>query len=399
MRRRYFLAVLSMLAAPGTVRGGSDPAVRIGFSVAQSGLFAGLARAQPRAYELWRDRVNEAGGLDVAGTKRPVEFIWYDDQSSPAWAARIYDSLIGDDRVDLLLAPWGESAHRAVAPVVARHGFPLIATTPPTTAIREDAGDTLWFASALEPGRVAEALGALLANLGIASVAIATNELSAEFRERLVPLLAAREITVTIDESYPPDVADLTALLTRIKDSGVEGVVALTQPADAFLYMAQARDIGLAARFQFLLAGPGLPSFVAAFGKAAEGLVTAGQWAPDVDAWPGARSFAEAYTARFGLNDGLGDAALAYVSCEILGQAVATAGLDRAALRAAIAGRSFDTINGPIRFWGSVNAITPTALLQLQDGTARLIWPPSIATAGYRSPTRSVFTPFDEPIP
>ncbi|MEX2649136.1 MAG: amino acid ABC transporter substrate-binding protein [Alphaproteobacteria bacterium] len=399
MRRRRFLAILPILLVPGTVRGGSGPTVRIGFSVAQSGLFAGLARAQQRAYELWRDRVNEAGGLDVAGTKRPVEFIWYDDQSSPAWAARIYESLIVDDRVDLLLAPWGASAHRAVAPVLARHGFPLIATTAPTTAMREVAGDALWFASSVEPGRVAEAIGALLVNLGIASVAIATNELSAEFRERLVPSLAAREITVAIDESYPPDVADLTPTLTRIKDSGVEGVVALTQPADAFLYMAQARDMELGARFQFLLAGPALPSFAAAFGKAAEGLVTAGQWTPDVAAWPGAKPFAEAYAARFGATDALGDAALAYVSCEILEQAVATAGLDRAALRAAIAGGSFDTINGPVRFTGSENAITPTALLQLQDGAPRLIWPPSIATAGHRSPTRSVFTPLDEPIP
>ena len=60
-----------------------------------------------RAYELWREQVNAKGGLDVAGTKRPVEFVQYDDQSNPANAVRVYEKLITADKVDLLLAPWG----------------------------------------------------------------------------------------------------------------------------------------------------------------------------------------------------------------------------------------------------------------------------------------------------
>ena len=43
-------------------------------------------------------------------------------------------------------------------------------------------------------------------------------------------------------------------------------------------------------------------------------------------------------------------------------QAVASAGLDHDALRAAIASGTFETINGPVRFDGVENAITPTAL-------------------------------------
>ncbi len=54
--------------------------------------------------------------------------------------------------------------------------------------------------------------------------------------------------------------------------------------------------------------------------------------------------------------------ALAYMSCEILQQAVAKAGLDQEKLREAIASTTFDTINGPVKFEGVENVTTPTAL-------------------------------------
>ena len=37
----------------------------------------------------------------------------YDDQSKPEQAVRIYEKLITDDKVDLLLAPWGTPFHIA----------------------------------------------------------------------------------------------------------------------------------------------------------------------------------------------------------------------------------------------------------------------------------------------
>ncbi len=71
------------------------------------------------------------------------------------------------------------------------------------------------------------------------------------------------------------------------------------------------------------------------------------------------------------------------MSCEILQQAVAKAGLDREKLRQAIATDIFDTINGPVRFEGVQNVLTPTSFLQFQDGEAHIVWPPEGATAQY----------------
>ena len=78
------------------------------------------------------------------------------------------------------------------------------------------------------------------------------------------------------------------------------------------------------------------------------------------------------------------DSALAWMSLEILEQAVKTAGLDKAKLREAISTQTFDTINGPVKFTGVENLSTPTMFLQFQNGEAQIVWPPSEATAQFQ---------------
>ena len=72
--------------------------------------------------------------MNVGGTKRQVEFVIYDDQSKPEQAVRIYEKLITDDKVDLLLAPWGTPFHIAIAPVLEKYKFPVVGNTPPRCA-------------------------------------------------------------------------------------------------------------------------------------------------------------------------------------------------------------------------------------------------------------------------
>ena len=61
------------------------------------------------ALEMWRDDVNAKGGL----LGRPVELVYYDDQSSPANVPGIYTKLITVDKVDLLLGPYAHQLRGA----------------------------------------------------------------------------------------------------------------------------------------------------------------------------------------------------------------------------------------------------------------------------------------------
>jgi branched-chain amino acid transport system substrate-binding protein len=76
------------------------------------------------------EQVNGRGGLAVAGQgRRPVQLADHDDRSEIETAIRLYEKMITEDRVDLLLPPWGTAMNFAVAPVANKHGYPLIAPT------------------------------------------------------------------------------------------------------------------------------------------------------------------------------------------------------------------------------------------------------------------------------
>ena len=68
--------------------------VRIGFGMALTGGLATNGKAALLAMEIWRDDVNKAGGL----LGRPVEFVYYDDQTKPAAVPGIYTKLLDVDK-------------------------------------------------------------------------------------------------------------------------------------------------------------------------------------------------------------------------------------------------------------------------------------------------------------
>ena len=73
--------------------------IKIGFSMALTGALAGAGKAALVAMEIWRDDVNEKGGL----LGRPVEFIYYDDATTPSKVPGIYTKLLNIDKVDLVV--------------------------------------------------------------------------------------------------------------------------------------------------------------------------------------------------------------------------------------------------------------------------------------------------------
>jgi branched-chain amino acid transport system substrate-binding protein len=382
------LAVAGLALAGAATAQAADP-VRIGFSIAQTGLFAAAAPSQLNAYELWKEQVNAAGGLDVGGTKRPIEFVMYDDQSNPEQTVRIYEKLITEDKVDLLLAPWGTPMHFAIAGVLEKHQFPVVGNSAASVQLRDLKPGNIWFPTSAIPDRMAEELAKMLTANGAKTAAVLTNQLpfSLEIKQFLIPALDKAGIKIAVNDEYPPDVKDMTALLGKVKAANPDAVLALSYPNDSILYMNQAKEAGIKAPFQFVLVGPTIDFFGKMFGKDLDGIVTIGHWTPAKADWPKAKPFFDAYVAKFNANPDYLDSALAYMSCEILQQAVATAGLDKAKIREAISTMTFDTVNGPVKFDGVQNVTTPTSFLQFQDGKAQLVWPPEAATAPYKPRT------------
>ena len=131
--RRSFLKIAGGTAvAPWLPRNaGAQSPIRVGFTLSATGPYAvGAGITQRPNYDLWLDQVNAKGGLAVAGQgKRPIQFVEHDDRSEIETAVRLYEKMVNDDKVDLVLPPWGTAMNFAVAPVANKAGYPMIGPT------------------------------------------------------------------------------------------------------------------------------------------------------------------------------------------------------------------------------------------------------------------------------
>src|SRR5919197_1111828 len=73
----------------------ADP-IRIGLGMALTGGLSANGKPALLAMQIWKDEVNKKGGL----LGRPVELIFYDDQTNPATVPGIYTKLLDVDKFD-----------------------------------------------------------------------------------------------------------------------------------------------------------------------------------------------------------------------------------------------------------------------------------------------------------
>src|SRR2546428_12627351 len=109
-------ALIFVLALSGTspspVHGASP--IRIGFGMALTGGLAANGKAALMSMQIWKEDVNKKGGL----LGRPVEFVYYDDQTKPASVPGIYTKLLDVDKVDFVVSGYGTNLIAPAMPIV-----------------------------------------------------------------------------------------------------------------------------------------------------------------------------------------------------------------------------------------------------------------------------------------
>ena len=92
--------------------------IKIGTLYASSGRYASISMPVYSALKLWVEQKNADGGVYVKAfdKKLPVKLVSYDDQSNTATASTLYNQLVTQDKVDLLVA---DSGSVLTAPAVA----------------------------------------------------------------------------------------------------------------------------------------------------------------------------------------------------------------------------------------------------------------------------------------
>jgi branched-chain amino acid transport system substrate-binding protein len=366
-----------------------DAPVRIGYAIARTGPWsAGAQLTQEPNYVMWAEQVNAAGGLNVKGKKRKVELVGFDDRSEAETVVRTYEKLMGSDKVDLILPPWGTGANFAVMPVIQKYGYPMIA---PTATGRKLLGmkNPYFFAILQQPDLMMNALAEFLKarNVKTAAVIHVDELFGLEQASALEAAFKEKGIQIIEKKSYPLGVKDLKSVLNDIKAKNPDAFVALSYPPDTFLVTAQAREIAFNPKAFYASVGTAFPIYRDKLGPTVEGVMGLGTLNPKTSAV--AKAYFDAHVARHKKEPDRWASAHAWAALQVMEQAVAKAGLDRKALRDAIASGEFDTVIGKVRFRNGENVSTPGVVSQWQSGEFEVVWPPDRATAPAMHPKPS----------
>jgi branched-chain amino acid transport system substrate-binding protein len=157
------LVALGWVVAPVTE---AQPPIRIGASLSQTGVYASLGQSQLRGYQLCVKHMNEKGG--VLGRK--LDLTLYDDGADSATAVRLYEKLITQDKVDLVLGPYGSGTTEAVADVNEKYKVAMVAPAAATSIYRK--GWKFVFSMVPPSEVVVEELIDLAAKKGLKTVAL-----------------------------------------------------------------------------------------------------------------------------------------------------------------------------------------------------------------------------------
>ena len=128
VRMILVLTVLSMVitacAASATSAPQSPASIKIGAVIPLTGRYAAGGEQVKNGYELAVDAINKAGGVDVGGTKIPLELITLDDESDPTKTVQQLETLNSNNQVVAYLGGFGSDLHAAAAGIAEKNKIP-----------------------------------------------------------------------------------------------------------------------------------------------------------------------------------------------------------------------------------------------------------------------------------
>jgi len=389
-------AVLSLgSAAPGE----AQPPIRIGASLSQTGPYALLGQNQLRGYRLCVKQTNGKAGL----LGRRLELIVEDDRSEPATAARIYQKLLEQDKVDAILGPYSSPITEAVADLADRHRMAMVAPGAGATSIFRKGRKFVF--GVLSPSEVyLEGVVDMAARRGLRTLGIVHEDTLAldAIAQGTAALARKRGLDVVVVAAYPPGTTDFSAVLGKVRAADPDVLAAATYFEDAVALTRQLKELDVNPRMVAVTVGGDLPQYYERLGRTAEFVYGATQWGPELVTlmragepipvarrYPGAREFIEAHRKEFPGTDLSYHSAAGYSGCQVLVEAIRRAGsLDGDKVRAAIVAMNLHTAFGAFKVDPAGLQTAHTMLVfQWQDGKKVIVWPDELAAGKPRFPT------------
>jgi branched-chain amino acid transport system substrate-binding protein len=309
--------------------------------ISQTGAHAELAADYLKGVQLWREHVNESGGL----LGRRIELRALDDSSQAVRARELYAELVGD-KVDLLIGPYGSAATLLAAAEAERARRVMVNGAGPSAVVHSRPGRYLFQTAvpyaAYGLGVLPVAEAADLRRLFIvARDDGASREMAEATRSAALNGFEPGQI-----ELYRPGTVDFVSQVARARAAKADAWIAFGDVRDAAEMVKAFKRLDYAPQL-FFASTASHPRFIALLGQDAEFSLGVVDFDPRIGA--AARAFAKAFTARWTVPPQLA-AAEGYTAGTVLAAAVRSAGsLDQERLRAALAELELPTPLGEYR--------------------------------------------------
>ena len=349
---------------------------------------AKFGEIEKKSYEIAMEEINAAGG--VKGRKVVLEF--EDSQGKPEISRAIAEKLIDVKKQTVVFGEYSSSCSKAIAAVAEERKVPYMVVTGATDDITQQ---KYKYVFRMNPTNAYYASGLLSFFKEVVkptSIAILyeSSDFGTSGADDMVNQSAKVGMKVLVKEKYEKGAVDFKPILSKVKSERPDVIYMVSYVMDAALLMKQIKELRIDAKlFAGGAAGFAIPEFTQNAKEAAEYVVSATLWSPQV-AYPGAKEYAEKYKKLYKdypSYHGPEAYSALYIIKDVLGRAKSMAPDD---IRVAMKATNMATAFGPIKFEdkeGYTNQnFMDTMVLQVINGQLETIWPQKYASKKYNFP-------------
>ncbi|MDX1413619.1 MAG: amino acid ABC transporter substrate-binding protein, partial [Candidatus Promineifilaceae bacterium] len=230
----------------------------LGAAVSETGTYAREGKDTRQGYNTWLEWVNdEYGGIKVGDDRYKVEIVYYDDEGDPDTAANLVERLITEDEVDFLLGPYSSGLTMSTSAIAEKYGVIMVEGNGASESIFERGFQNI-FAVLTPAGNYTQSALKSLADQGAQSVVIAYEDTAFPTSVGAGAEKWANEygMEVLAVETYPAEVADVTAIMTKFRDLDPDVFVGGGHFNDALLFVRAAEELGFSPDAMVITVGP-----------------------------------------------------------------------------------------------------------------------------------------------
>jgi branched-chain amino acid transport system substrate-binding protein len=389
--------VAALMMAGGAASAAEAPAeIKLGSLYASSGRYASISMPVHSGLKLWIEQKNAEGGVFVKAfnKKIPIRLVDYDDQSNTGTAATLYNQLITQDKVDILIADSGSVLTSVAVPIARDNKMLLIDPTGtgasffspdnPYIVLMADPVSTIW------PKPLADFITQDGPKLGIKKVAMiyATNDFTGTQANAVRKFIKESNsgVELVYDNGVPTETSNYTVLANNIRATNPDAVVHLGYAPNDIAFLRNLQDSGVKFKMLFCIY-PGLETELLEKNVGDKGLngiytyVPSSEIAYQADFGMSLPDFKKAWDAKyadgkveFGFNSVAG-----YTTGLVLEKALSvTDSMDQMALRKAIFSLSgkLRTLDGTFELdanGAQIGEITPLGQLSNEGGHIKFV--------------------------